>query len=135
MLSGASTPSWSVGLQYAHFGLEVCLIDYKGDLVTERFDAVPLNGDAEAVHDVRNGFDRHTILRAWVRHWTHWGGRSAVLRSDEIPNADMSVGRYKEEYEYAARLTAVINYCYSLPGGNLSSADLLSFLHLLSSAL
>lgn len=82
--SGGSTPSRLGGICYAPISLDVYLCDYKYFLDTQRFEAMPSNGDAETIYGVCNGADFNTALGACTRRWAHWDGLGAVLRTTAI---------------------------------------------------
>lgn len=84
MSSGLSTLSTSFSLYYVPFALDVYVHDYDGYLDAERFCAMFSNGDAITIYNTINGVDCGATLDARVRRWRHWGGRSAVLRSDDM---------------------------------------------------
>lgn len=71
MQSGYSSPLVSDSFRYALFLLTPYVGEYCDYLDTERFGAMPTNGEATAIYDVHNGVDYDTALVACVRRWKH----------------------------------------------------------------
>lgn len=54
----------------------------------------------------------------------HWDGHGTILRDDDIRYIEKLLFSSVEGYEYIARLSLVVNQCYSLSGDELLCYDL-----------
>lgn len=109
-----TTPSASSGFPHAPFELILYLLDYQAYLNTDRFDARPSNRDAQTVYNVCNEYDRNMATGAWLHHWNHCFGRTAIRRSVDTCCVNMPFVRIEGESGYEAGMTAIISQCDSL---------------------
>lgn len=89
-----------------------------------RFSALQSNGEIVTIYDKRNSVDCETVLRTLARRWMYWGGRSAVLQSDDVRYVDLPFLKCVEKYAYAAKHSSFISQCYAFSGNEFPRSGL-----------